>query len=155
MGGIGQSAHLNVLLESGAVEARQFVSLTGRPPRSGLIAGLVIDDFILLEVVPSNPGNSDRKGPETMRLVREAYLSAGLPRHPDKSVHGALELDFWGCTLEGRSARLRPNHRRAIPLAHLLLSAVELGSFTGELLQTLAGGLCSCFQLRRRRRLQA
>ena len=86
----GQSAHLNVLLESGAVEARQFVSLTGRPPRSGLIAGLVIDDFILLEVVPSNPGNSDRKGPETMRLVREAYLSAGLPRHPDKSVHGAV-----------------------------------------------------------------
>ncbi|CAE7354970.1 unnamed protein product, partial [Symbiodinium sp. KB8] len=39
--GFGQCAHLSVLLRSKALSLEQFVTLSGRPPRQGLVAGLL------------------------------------------------------------------------------------------------------------------
>ena len=45
---------------------------------------------------------------------------------------------------------IRPNHKRTIPLASLLLRTVDGGLLTPELAEIYAGSLVSAFQLRRR-----
>ena len=45
----GQAAHLGILLQSGAFSLDDFITLHGRPPRQRWLAGLVIDDLVLLE----------------------------------------------------------------------------------------------------------
>ena len=148
--GFGQCAHLSVLLRSKAVTLEQFVPLSGRPPRSGLVAGLLIDDFALLEKVHAQGPRSDHEAPAVLSKVHKAYEDAGLPRHPEKSVSQALRAEFWGGAFDGAEGTIRPNHKRTIPLASLLLRTVDGGLLTPELAEIYAGSLVSAFQLRRR-----
>lgn len=45
----GQTSHLSVLLQSGAVKLEDFLALHLTPPRKGVVAGLMIDDFLLVD----------------------------------------------------------------------------------------------------------
>ena len=47
----GQTAHLAVVIRSGALELRDFIGLRARPSRRSIVAGLMIDDFVLFEKV--------------------------------------------------------------------------------------------------------
>ena len=67
--GFGQTAHLSVLLRSGALDLSQFVSLSGRPPRRGLVAGLLIDDLAVLEAVPKGSDVGSHEAPAVMAKI--------------------------------------------------------------------------------------
>ena len=148
--GFGQESHLSVLLRSGAVKLEQMVTLSGRPPRAGVVGGLLIDDLAILERVPKHSGPEQHEAPSIMRRVHAAYSSANMPRHEGKSISGALRAEFWGGQLDGAEGVFRPAACRSVPLAGLLLRMVEGGRATPELLEVTAGSLVSIFQFRRR-----
>ena len=117
----GQTSHLAVLLRTRAVELADFICLQNRPPRAGRqIAGLLIDDFILLDPVPRSLALTSAEPPRvrTMRAVIAGYKESSLPRNESKSVHRAAEAEFWGGLLDGRSGLLRPSPKRVCSLAH-------------------------------------
>ena len=60
-----------------------------------------------------------------------------------------LKRNF-GATFDGELRQARPNLKRLIPLAHVILKVVELKHATVGLLEVLAGSLVSALQMRRR-----
>eukprot|EP00439_Symbiodinium_sp_Y106_P038682 s1227_g4.t1 len=146
--GLAQCAHLGVVLSTGEVSLESFVTLEGRPPRSGPICGLMIDDFVVLDRVERR--RPVPKGPGIIQAVRTAYAAVHLPRHEKKAVEGASIAEFWGCLFDGRSGKARPNYKRSVPLGFLVLQLVGTGRATADLLDSLVGGLVSCFQYQRR-----
>ena len=148
--GIGQESHLSVLLRTGAVRVEQLVTLSGRPPRTNIIAGLLIDDFAVIEKVAKGSEAREHEAPGLMKRVHAGYAAAKMPRHEGKSIAAADKAEFWGGELDGREGVFRPAARRSVPLASLLLRAVAGGKATPELLEVFAGSLVSIFQFRRR-----
>ncbi|CAE7264901.1 unnamed protein product [Symbiodinium sp. CCMP2592] len=150
---LGQTAHLSVLLRSGVLRLRDFITLQGRPGRPGSqVAGLLIDDFILLDPVPRQLPSPcfEPAGVRTMRAVTESYRSSGLPRNESKAVSRAAIAEFWGGRLDGRSGLLRPGPKRTSALAQFILQLVRGGVTSVGMLEVVAGGLISALQLRRR-----
>eukprot|EP00435_Cladocopium_sp_Y103_P071851 s87_g38.t1 len=149
--GFGQVSHLGVLWQETSLRLDDFICLRQRPPRQRWMAGLMIDDFLLVEAVQKTEDGLQRaQAEEKISEVREAYERVGLPRHEGKAVAGASEGAFWGAQICGKSGLLRPNLKRAIPLAFLALRLLNIGSTTVSLLEVLAGSFVSVFQLRRR-----
>eukprot|EP00438_Fugacium_kawagutii_P012357 Skav200003 [mRNA] locus=scaffold4475:38161:42612:+ [translate_table: standard] len=151
----GQCSHLAVLLRTGCLRLQNFISLTGRPQRARWLAGLMIDDFIVLEALSSPPERADdgcaaTLGQEIMRNVRDKYEEVGLPRHPAKAVSGELRGTFWGGQLDGEAGTIRPSLKRVIPLCFIVLRMLQVGACTTELLEVVAGSFVSIFQYRRR-----
>ena len=148
----GQCSHLAVILRSSELRLRDFICLQGRPPRPGqIVAGLLIDDFLLLDPVPKIPKPFvEPRGAALARQVIAGYDKAGLPRNASKSVSRSLKGEFWGGVLDGVEGLLRPLPRRTVPLAAFLLRVVQGGITTVGMLEVLAGGLVSALQLRRR-----
>ena len=144
----GQVSHLSLLLRTGLVRLEDFISLKMRPGRRSWHAGLMIDDFLVLE--RTRKGERDEEVAELVREVRKAYEAAGLPRHPTKAVEGELQGEVWGAQLEGSLGILRPSLKKLVPLAGLTLKVVELGHSTVGLLEVLAGSYIAAFQMRRR-----
>eukprot|EP00435_Cladocopium_sp_Y103_P030866 s2573_g7.t1 len=148
----GQAAHLAVLLRSGGLRLQDFICLAARPPRQRWVAGLMIDDLVLLQAVPKSLPEigGTTVCEEIMRKVRDSYEAAGLPRHSGKAVYNESRGSFWGAQVDGEEGVVTPNLNRAIPLAFLLLEVVSIGHVTVGLLEVLAGSLVAVFQLRRR-----
>ena len=146
----GQVSHLSVLLRTGEFAITDFLTLTGRPSRSSWHAGLMIDDFVLLEKLPKGADPLISPGVQKIQKVREMYTSVGLPRHPDKAVSASLKAEFWGAQVDGEAGLCRPNLKRLVPLAHILLRIIDLKVATVGLLEILSGALVSAFQMRRR-----
>ena len=149
--GFGQTAHLGVLLQETSLSLDDFICLRQRPPRRKWLAGLMIDDFLLIEAVRLQEGDQcAREADGKINEVRAAYEKVKLPRHEGKAVSGAAEGAFWGAQLCGKTGILRPNLKRAIPLASLASRLLAVGRTTVSLLEVLAGSFVSVFQLRRR-----
>ena len=147
----GQTSHLGVILRTKMLELGDFISLKGRPHRGRIHAGLLIDDFVLLEQVPKDRDKACASpGRKVIQKVRDMYEQVGLPRHPGKVVEQAEVAEFWGAEVNGVEGHVRPNLKRAVPLVHVLFRVVRLGRSTVSLLEVLAGALVSCFQFRRR-----
>ena len=153
----GQISHLSVLLRSGAVCLDDFLMLHSRPSRKAWVAGLMIDDLVLLER-RVRTGDLDveclNRSPSTcekiIEEVRKQYEEVGLPRHEGKAVHNSLEGTFWGVQLDGRRGDVRPSLKRSIPLAFIIQRVVKLRRATVGLLEVVAGSLVAVFQTRRR-----
>ena len=154
----GQASHLGVLLQSGALELDHFITLLGRPPRQRWLAGLMIDDLVLLEARPDQATEETEAGAaqaeldcsQRIRQVREQYEKVRLPRHSGKAVFNETKGSFWGVQMDGVAGDLRPNLKRSIPLSHIILRVLNLGCCTVALLEVIAGSLVSIFSLRRR-----
>ena len=146
--GFGQVSHLGVLLQETSLRLDDFICLRQRPPRQKWLAGLMIDDFLMIEAVDRQ--EVGRQCDSKIREVRTAYDKVKLPRHEGKAVSGAAEGAFWGAQLCGKSGVLRPNLKRAIPLAFLAVRLLRIGRASVSLLEILAGSFVSIFQLRRR-----
>ena len=148
----GQTSHLGVLLQNNCLKLNNLITLTGRPSRGDWLAGLMIDDFVVLEKRKREDHSTEEtsEAEQVVRDVRQAYEKVQLPRHEGKSVYAAEEGSFWGVQLNGSEGYLRPNLSRAIPLASIIRQVVSLGYATVSLLELLAGSLVSIFQLRRR-----
>lgn len=146
----GQAAHLGVLLQKTSLRLRDFVTLKQRPDlKKRWMAGLMIDDFVLLEAFKKD-SDSEVRCKQIIEEVHRAYDEVKLPRHTGKSVCGETRGSFWGVELNGEECRFRPVLARAIPLAQLILEVVDLGQASVGLLEVIAGCLVSIFQLRRR-----
>ncbi|CAL1137652.1 unnamed protein product [Cladocopium goreaui] len=154
----GQASHLVVLLQSGALELDHFITLFGRPPRQRWLAGLMIDDLVLLEARPdqateeteARAAYAELDCSQRIRQVREQYEKVRLPRHSGKAVFNETRGSFWGVQMDGVAGDLRPNLKRGIPLSHIILRVLNLGCCTVALLEVIAGSLVSIFSLRRR-----
>ena len=149
----GQTSHLAVLLQTTSLRLSDFLCLRGRPPRSRcVVAGLLIDDFVLLDPVPKVPPSPDYepRGVRIMREVVEGYRASGLPRHEGKAVSRASVGDFWGGQLDGKTGILRPSPKRVSGLAAFLLEVVRGGVTSVGMLEVITGSLVSGLQLRRR-----
>ena len=149
----GQIAHLSVLLRSGAVSLDDFLMLHSRPSRKEWVAGLMIDDLVLLErrVRAGEPDVDCLSRPPTtcekiIEEVRRQYEEVGLPRHEGKAVYNSLEGTFWGVQLDGRRGDVRPSLKRSIPLAFIIQRVVRLRRATVGLLELIAGSLVAVFQ---------
>ena len=146
----GQASHLGVILQSGALGLEDFVTLTGRPSRRSVVAGLMIDDLVLLQRL--RPGFSPLKSEASLAMtaIREAYERAALPRHEGKAVFGEQKGSFWGLQFDGAAGRVRPNLNRCIPLVRIIAEVVRLKYSTVSLLEVISGALISVFQCKRR-----
>ena len=153
---LAQTAHLSVILRHSSLALDRFLSLSGLGPRSGLVAGLLIDDFALFDRVPKNPQPPDDAGEQSqgsdlpqsagarsIAEVRLAYEATGLPRHPKKAIAKASRADLWGGAVDGESGLVWPALRRTIPIGFIVLQAATLGLATPELLEALSGSLVS------------
>lgn len=152
----GQTAHLSLILRTGTFSLDDFISLKMRPSRKPLRAGLMIDDFVVLEEIEKEEFAEIKQrgkrtpGGELVDKVREAYNNAGLPRHPTKAVEQEEVGEFWGMKLDGRGGVVRPNLKRVVPLAAVILRVVKAKVSSVGLLEVLSGSLVSVFQVRRR-----
>ena len=144
----GQVAHLALILRTNLVRLCDFISLRMRPSRRSWHAGLMIDDFLVIE--KTKRGERDPEVRSLVARVREAYEEAGLPRHSGKAVEGELTGEVWGSQLDGTLGLLRPGLKKLVPLAGLTLKIVRLGYCTVGLLEVLAGAYVAAFQMRRR-----
>eukprot|EP00435_Cladocopium_sp_Y103_P020927 s3291_g5.t1 len=149
----GQTAHLSCLLRSNKLSLSDFITLKGRPARRNFVAGLMIDDFILIEKrkkVEVEERQSRSRCEEIIAEVRERYDEVGLPRHPDKAVSNESTGTFWGMDFDGDAGLMRPSLKRSIPVAFIILEMLKLRRTSVGLLEVLAGSLVSIFQCRRR-----
>eukprot|EP00438_Fugacium_kawagutii_P030227 Skav219520 [mRNA] locus=scaffold30:151922:156355:+ [translate_table: standard] len=148
----GQVSHLSLLLRTREFDLEDFLGLRLRPSRKTWHAGLMIDDFVLLQGVEDSEldAGAATLGQHKVAQVRKAYEEAGLPRHEGKSVSSSLTAEFWGVEVDGKRGRVRPNLKRLIPLVHVMLRTIRMGVATVSLLEVLSGSLVSAFQIRRR-----
>ena len=144
----GQTSHLSVLLRTGQFELEDFFGLKMRPSRKRWKAGLMIDDFLILEARKKDQEETEVR--QKVEAVRKAYTEVGLPRHEGKAVEGELTGEFWGAQLQGREGILRPSLKRLIPLSNVILRVVALGRSTVGLLEVITGAAVSALQMRRR-----
>ncbi len=115
----------------------------------------MIDDFVLFETVSKNEYKELQEGKKSqgaliVEEVREAYERAGLPRHPGKAVEQSATGECWGLQIDGERGWARPNLKRVIPLANVILKILRCGQVSVGLLEVISGALCSVFQTRRR-----
>ncbi len=151
----GQAAHLAVLLRGSSLRLEDFITLKTRPSRKRIRAGLMIDDFVLFETVSNKEYEELQEGKKSrgaiiVEEVREAYERAGLPRHPGKAVEQSATGECWGLQIDGQQGWARPNLKRVIPLANVILKILRCGQVSVGLLEVVSGALCSVFQTRRR-----
>ena len=146
----GQASHLGVILQSGALALSDFVTLTGRPSNRGFIAGLMIDDLVILQKLKPTEKISHCEARLAIHCIRRAYDAAGLPRHEGKAVEGETSGSFWGLQMDGEKGWVRPNLSRCIPLVRIIAEVVRLRHCTVSLLEVISGSLVSVFQRRRR-----
>ena len=146
----GQASHLGVVLQSQALELGDIITLTGRPGRKRFIAGLMIDDLVLLQRCSAAELPSETECGLAIEVIRRAYVDAGLPRHDGKAVYGEKRGTFWGLQMNGESCTARPLLSRCIPLVRIIAEVVRLQHCTVSLLEVISGSLISVFQCRRR-----
>ena len=90
----GQVSHLSLILRTEAFALEDFMTLKLRPSRRKVRAGLMIDDFLVLE--SRKRGEEAGEAKEKVEVVRRAYERYGLPRHAGKAVEGELEKESSG-----------------------------------------------------------
>lgn len=106
----------------------------------------MIDDFVIFETMQREEVQRLREGQRTrggqiVDQVRTAYEEAGLVRHSGKAVEQSLKGEVWGLEIDGEAGTARPNPKRVIPLANIILKTVELGRASVALLEVLAGAM--------------
>ncbi len=148
---LAQTAHLSIALNAGVVRPESLLSMHQPVPRSKDFAGLVIDDFISMSILPGaeaevRPSESARMADEMF----EEYKRVKLIPNEKKAFRDETEASFWGVDLSGSKGMVRGSLKRAVPLAGLLLRVVKLGHATGKLLEILAGSIISLMLFRRR-----
>lgn len=144
-----QTSHICMGLVCGAFTKDELVTLHGRIPRSPCIAGIIIDDFVLLEKVAlgciTGPTAHHRRS-----KMHSMYSSVNLEAHPTKGFADAETASFWGADVDGVSGLVRANISRSASLVWITSRIATLGVSTIGLLEVLAGGFVSLFGFRRR-----
>ena len=144
-----QTAHVALGLQSNAFSQHHLVTMHGRIPRSPFLAGIIIDDFVLLEKVAMDASSSLLSGERRQRM-HNMYSSVGLDAHPTKGFSDSESCSFWGADVDGRKGLIRGNVTRAASLVWVTSRIATMGISTIGLLEVIAGGFVALFGFRRR-----
>ena len=144
-----QTAHVALGLQSNAFSPEHLITMHGRIPRSPFVAGIIIDDFVLLEKVAMNASSSLISG-ERRKRMHNMYSSVGLEAHPTKGFCDSERSSFWGADVDGRKGLIRGNVIGAASLAWVTSRIASMGISTVGLLEVIAGGYVALFGFRRR-----
>jgi hypothetical protein len=144
-----QTSHIAMGLQCGAFDDANILTMHGRVPRANCLAGIIIDDFILLEKVAIDATRSVTMG-EKRSAMHAMYNRVGLEAHPTKGFEDEVHGTFWGAQVDGRAGLVQANVARAASLAWVVSQVARLGVCTVGLLEVIAGGFVAIFTFRRR-----
>lgn len=146
----GQQSHVRLAFSAGLTSA-DLLTLKGRGPRPTRqwMAGIVIDDLVILEQVPAGTTTSISSTAIADSMVSR-YAQVGLVSNSKKRVREATSSRFWGVSLEGKEGLLRAQLERTVPLAALTMEVASLGCSNRKLLEVLLGSWVAIMQCRRR-----
>ena len=145
---IGQESHLKLCLLEG-LQLHQFVTLRGKLPRGLWAAGVIIDDFIVLQQIPKSFSGIPLSSRICDRMVQR-YASVGLVAHDKKRFRQLTSAKFWGIHIDGERGLLFPQIERSLPIAFITSQVCRLGYADRKLLEVLSGAWVSMMQCRRR-----
>lgn len=80
-----QTSHLSMGLQCGCFRQENMISLYGRVPRDNFMAGIIIDDFIVLEKIALDATTGIRAN-ESRRLMHDMNKQVGLDAHPTRGL---------------------------------------------------------------------
>lgn len=146
----GQQSHVRLACSAG-LSTSDLLTLKGRGPRPTRqwMAGIVIDDLVIIEQVPAETTSAISSTAIADSMVAK-YENVGLVSNSKKRVREATSSRFWGISLEGKEGLLRAQLERTVPLAVLSMEVASLGCATRKLLEVLAGSWVAVLQCRRR-----
>lgn len=157
----GQGAHHGLAFQAGAVTPCELLYTHGAVPRSSYVAGLIIDDFGILERElalrcasgllhprPQPPLGSIAK--KRIQAIRDKWVEVGLERHWEKGIERQLKGTMWGGALDGVEGEVRAPVEKTFALAILTLDVASLGIATVALLMILSGSWVAVLMYRRR-----
>ena len=147
---IGQQSHVKLAISAG-VCLEDLLTLRGRLPRSGPYVGIVIDDFIVVECIPSDlPEPQDLLSSRIADRMVETYDAVGLLSHDKKRFRAERRAQFWGSSFDGVAGTLRMQLEKVIPIALITAQVARLGMANRKLLEVLCGSWVAILQCRRR-----
>ncbi len=147
---VGQQSHVMLAMSIG-IRAKDLLTLRGRLPREGPYIGIVIDDFVVLELVPRSL--SDPKELESSRIadrMLETYAAVGLKSNETKRFRAATSAKFWGASFQGDAGTMRAQLEKVLPIALVTAQVARLGAANRKLLEILTGSWVAILQYRRR-----
>eukprot|EP00438_Fugacium_kawagutii_P014015 Skav204090 [mRNA] locus=scaffold3129:371114:378324:+ [translate_table: standard] len=150
---LGQKCHVKLGMSIDVFKPEELLCVHGRAPRGKIACGVIIDDALFLEQVPTSLSPKDMlltEGAARLRAIREEYIHEGLTPHPDKTFEAEEKCEFWGSSVDGVAGTVRAAPRRLVPLMLATSKTIRLGVASVGLLQTLAGSWISVLQYRRR-----
>lgn len=144
-----QTSHISMGLQCGAFRKHHLLTLHGRVPRSSYMAGIIIDDFVLLEKVALE-ATTGMELSSRRSSMHSMYSSVGLEAHPSKGFAEQESASFWGADVDGLVGLVRGHIPRAASLCWVTAKVASLGYCSVSLLEVIAGGFVSLFTFRRR-----
>ena len=144
----GQQAHVKLAIASGICVA-DLLTLRGRLRRASPYIGIVIDDFVAIDVLPE-PAPADCPSTAVADKMVSTYAEVGLQSHEGKRFRNEEQAKFWGASMDGSAGTIRSQLEKVIPLAFITSQVARLGWATRKLLEILSGAWVSIMQCRRR-----
>ena len=107
-----QSAHLGLALQYDICVPAELMTLRLPVPRTRLLAGIVIDDFIVVEKVVRGfdgdfPSYQDSAAKVRVDRALDAYEREHLEANLKKSFFGEKSAKFWGYEVDGEKGLVR------------------------------------------------
>ena len=144
-----QTSHIALGLQAGAFDELSLLCMHGRCPRSPFLAGVVIDDLVMLEKV-ARSASTGKVTAGRRTAMHAMYERVGLEAHPTKGFADEGVYSFWGATVDGEVGLVQANVARAASLAWVASQVATMGVCSVGLLEVLAGGFVALFMFRRR-----
>lgn len=149
-----QSAHLSLCLKHGVMSPGELLTLRTPVPRSKVIAGVIIDDLVIMERLLREElvarGNKVEDACDRIGAAIKGYAEHHLQANIKKSFFNETACRFWGGEIDGYAGLVRSSSLRAWPLMVITMKLAMLGFSSVKLLETLAGCWIAILTMRRR-----
>ena len=150
-----QSAHLGLCLQRDVCVPGELITLRLPVPRTPVLAGIVIDDFIIMEKVVRNacgdfPAYEHSAAKLRIDRALKAYEDEFLEANLKKSFFGEASAKFWGFEVDGSKGLVRAASSRLWPVIAITGRVCLMKYATVGLLESLAGSWVSILGARRR-----
>ena len=138
-----QSAHLALCLRYGVMQPLELLTLRTPVPRSKVIAGVIIDDLVVMEkLVKSCVGSRSHDLEGACARIKSA-----VDGYRHNKLEANIKKSFFN---EGAAGPVRSSSFRSWPLVVISMKVANLGYASVKLLETLAGAWISILAMRRR-----
>ena len=149
-----QSAHLSLCLRQGVMAPGELLTLRTPLPRDKVIAGVIIDDLVVMECIIreefASRGHSVEDACGRIKSAIDGYAKYNLEANIKKSFFNESCCRFWGGEIDGQAGLVRSSSLRAWPLMVITMKIAMLGFSSVKLLETLAGSWIAILTMRRR-----